>query len=89
MAVYDNSTGKLLCEERAVYGQGSGGKFDEAGYVSVPPCVWGAEKYGLEPPPDVSKMVLRVVKRANATHGHHGEMAHGEIYYVQSPAKPL
>ena len=33
MAVYNNRTGALICEETAVYGQGGGGKFDEPGCV--------------------------------------------------------
>ena len=85
MAVFRNDTGELLCEEVARYGQGRPGvRFDEPGYVSVPPCVWGRAVDGLEPPPDLAGVVLRIVKRANATFGHHGEMAHGEIYYVDA-----
>lgn len=87
MAVYNNATGELLCEETAVYGQGvsTGGKFAEPGYILVPPCVWGSPEDGLEKGPDLTDVVLRVVKHTNATYGHHGEMAHGEIYYVDTP----
>ena len=60
-------------------------RFDEPGYIAVPPCVWGAPEHGLEAPPNVRDVTLRVVKRANGTYGHHGEMAHGEIYYVDIP----
>ena len=84
MAVYNNATGKLLCKEEAVYGNGTG-KFGEKGYIAVPPCLWGNPEDGLEKPFDISDIVLRVVKRANGTYGHHGEMAHGEIYYVDCP----
>ena len=87
MAIYNNDTGKLICEERSVYGQGRPGvRFDEPGYIAVPPCVWGREEDGLEPPPDLTGITLKVVKTANATYGHHGEMAHGEIYYEGTPA---
>ena len=48
--------------------------------------MWGLPADGLEPPPDLTGVTLRVVKKTNATHGHHGEMAHGEIYYVDQPA---
>lgn len=46
MAVYNNKTGELLCKEVAVYG-GTGQiddkRFDEPGYIAVPPCIWGSE----------------------------------------------
>jgi len=88
MAVFDNATGALLCEEVAVYGNASrSDKFSEPGYIAVPPCLWGSPEHGLEAPIDISNITLRVVKRANATYGHHGEMAHGEIYYVDTPAR--
>merc|ERR1712216_260299 len=80
MAVYNNATGKLLCKEVARFGKGHPGTgFDEPGFIAVPPCVWGNPEDGLEPPPDLAGVMLRVVKTANATYGHHGEMAHGEI----------
>ena len=87
MQVFNNDTGALICQENAVYGKGAAGdKFDEEGYIIVPPCLWGRAPDGLEAPPDVSNMTLKVVKHANATYGHHGEMAHGEIYYVNQPS---
>jgi hypothetical protein len=68
MAVYNNDTGALLCEETAVYGAGApGDKFGEPGYIIVPPCLWGRPEDGLEPPPNIAGMTLRVVKRANAS----------------------
>lgn len=89
MAIYNNATGELLCKEVATYGTGTdssaGGKFGERGFISVPPCLWGNPEDGLEAPIDVSNITLHVVKRANGTYGHHGEMAHGEIYYVDMP----
>ena len=30
---------------------------------------------------------LAVRAITNSTYGHHGEMAHGEIYYVDTPAR--
>jgi len=86
MAVYNNLTGRLICEEKAMFGQDTkGDKFGEPGFIVMPPCVWGSAEDGLEPPPDLTGVPLHVVKRANATHAHHGEMAHGEIYYVDQP----
>ena len=55
MAVYNNATGALLCEEKAVYGDGDKhNPFGEVGYIAVPPCVWGSSDDGLEPPPDLT-----------------------------------
>ena len=58
---------------------------NEPGFVAVPPCVWGdASAYNgdLEPAPSLGGVPLRIVKRCNATFGHHGEMAHGQIFYA-------
>jgi hypothetical protein len=81
------TTGKLLCEERPVYG-GTGKiddpRFDEPGYILQPPCLWGSSEFGLEDPPDVTGAVLGSVKTANATYGHHGEMAWQQMYLVPS-----
>lgn len=88
MAIYNNATGDLMCEEVATYGNdtlAAGAHFGEPGYIAVPPCVWGRPEDGLEEPYDISNITLRVVKRANGTYGHHGEMAHGEIYYIDQP----
>merc|ERR1712188_312952 len=64
VALYNNNTGDLICKEQPVYGQDRGGNpgsghiepgpFNEAGYIAVPPCVWGSDEYGLEAPPIVS-----------------------------------
>ena len=55
MTVYNNDTGALLCEEKAVYGDGdSRNPFGEVGYIAVPPCVWGSPDDGLEAPPDLT-----------------------------------
>merc|ERR1711924_413196 len=73
------TVGKLLCMQRPVYG-GSGNtalhgtRFDEAGYIAIPDCFWGAEEYGLEAPINVEGIPLHMVKTSNATWGHYGEM---------------
>ena len=79
------TTGKLLCEEKPVYG-GTGNplvnpKQNEPGYILQPPCLWGDEEFGLEAPPDTTGMILHSVKTSNATYGHHGEMAWQQMYY--------
>jgi hypothetical protein len=96
--VYDNITGEPICMERATYGgNGTDANqkdnaaaldrqsMNEPGFVAVPPCVWGeSSDYNgdLKPPPGLGGKRLRIVKRCNATFGHHGEMAHGQIFYA-------
>jgi len=49
----DTATGRLelLCHQASLYGAGNVGddKYDEAGYVALPPCLWGAKEEGLLP----------------------------------------
>ena len=84
--LYRNDTGtpQLLCRQASRYGQGhvQHDKFDEKGYLVLPPCLWGDARFGLEEPPDVSGHMLHTVKTSNATYGHHGEMAWQQMYYV-------
>ena len=83
----DERTGSLLCREDPIYG-GTGSianpKFDEPGYIAQPPCLWGDAAYGLEPPVNTTGLYLHTVKMANATFGHHGEMAWQQMYYVDT-----
>ena len=87
--LWNNATGALLCRERAVYG-GTGRiaekKFDEPGYIAVPPCLWGRAEDGLAPPPVVSGQTLYGVKHTNSTYGHHGEMAWLQVFYIEEAA---
>lgn len=78
--VCDQTTGELLCVERPVYGNSSGDPFAEPGYIFQPPCLWGSEEFGLQPPPSVEGFVLGTVKTSNATYGHRGEMAWQQMY---------
>lgn len=77
------ANGKLLCMQRPVYG-GSGNaklngtRFDEAGYIAIPDCMWGSSDNGLEAPINVDGLPLHMVKTSNATWGHYGEMAGGQ-----------
>ena len=60
-------------------------KFDEPGYIAVPPCLWGyGDEQGLEDPLLVSNRVLHAVKTANSTYGHHGEMAWLQMLYIKT-----
>ena len=81
-------TAKLICEQKPVYGGSaptskhskkiSGTKFDEAGYIAIPDCFWGDAQDGLEAPVNVTGVPLHMVKVANATWAHYGEMAGGQ-----------
>jgi hypothetical protein len=45
------SGGELLCRQEPLYGTGTGEDFEEEGYVSIPPCVFGSAAEGLPAPP--------------------------------------
>jgi hypothetical protein len=49
-------------------------------YIAIPDCFWGDAQFGLEAPPDLTGLPLHMVKRANATWGHYGEMAGGQPF---------
>mmetsp|Transcript_36428 Transcript_36428/g.67040 ORF Transcript_36428/g.67040 Transcript_36428/m.67040 type:complete len:907 (-) Transcript_36428:128-2848(-) len=90
--LYENSTGtpNLLCRQLPLYGKGNvtGDKYDEAGYLALPPCLWsdkGGE--GLEPSvwlPHNTPMIS--IKKNHNTHvGHYGEMASWQMRGVHVP----
>ena len=79
--LYRNDPGhemELLCHQAPIYGKGnvSEDKFDELGYVTLPPCLWGDDE-GLEPsfllPPNTP--LVSIKKNINTHVGHFGEMA--------------
>ena len=80
LELFRNDTGKLeiICGQYPVYGKGNvrHDKWDEAGYLTIPPCLWGDEGE-LEPSvflPAGTPLVS--IKRNRNTHmGHYGEMA--------------
>eukprot|EP00944_MAST-04C_sp_MAST-4C-sp1_P011412 g11412.t1 len=82
--LFDNETGALICREVPIYGGRSNGllekKFDEEGYIAIPPCIFGDKDDGLLPPSIVSNKTLHAVKYANSTYGHHGEMAWLQVF---------
>jgi len=84
---WNGTHGELMCEERPVYG-GTGQvdqqKYDEEDFILQPPCLWGSEEQGLEPPPDVNGRTMHTVKTSYANEGHHGEMAWQQMYLVTS-----
>jgi len=85
MELWNNATGELLCREEPYYG-GTGHekeeRFNERGFITVPPCLWGSEEDGFEAPPLLSGVPLYAIKRANNTYGHHGEMAWMQMYFT-------
>jgi hypothetical protein len=90
--LYENSTGtpKLLCNQLPAYGTGNvtHDKYDESGYLALPPCLWsdkGGE--GLEPSvwlPENTPM-FSIKKNHNTHSGHFGEMASWQMRGVMFP----
>jgi hypothetical protein len=86
------TTGRLVCETRPIYG-GTGHpgiyktRFDEPGYIAIPDCMWGSSEYGLEAPVDLDGLPLHVVKKANATEAHYGEMSGGQPWIRKNDPK--
>merc|ERR1719231_1713312 len=79
----NTTNGKLICMQQPVYGGSgdpriNGTRFDEVGYIAIPDCFWGDSEFGLETSPDLTDVPLHMVKTANATWGHYGEMAGGQ-----------
>lgn len=91
LELYRNDTGtpKLLCRQLPKYGQGRvhEDKFDEAGYLALPPCLWGEEP-GLEPSQflPANTPLVSIKKNRNTHMGHFGEMASWQMRGVSFPA---
>jgi hypothetical protein len=88
--LYRNDTGhdgELLCHQAPVYGAGNvlHDKFDEAGYLSLPPCLWGDDE-GLSPSVLMpANTPLYSIKKNTNTHlGHFGEMASWQMRGVSA-----
>lgn len=68
-AIYNNATGELVCAEKPIYG-GTGQidlpKFDEPGYLAIPPCLWG-DHPALEPMPKASGVTFLIKAITNST----------------------
>jgi len=76
--------GATLCRQTPVWGAGEvlRDPFDELGYATLPPCLWGkagdgdADDAALPPRPFLPfNATLRTVCRQNSTVGHYGQMA--------------
>ncbi|KAH8049461.1 hypothetical protein JL721_11690 [Aureococcus anophagefferens] len=63
----------------SVYGEGdvAADKFDEVGYVALPPCLWGSKDEGLEPPVFLGEdtPMFSITHTWNTHVGHTGQMA--------------
>jgi len=74
-------TGEVLCRQKPLWGTGDveHDPFDDAGYATLPPCLWRGvndSDISLPPRPRVPiHATLRTVCRQNSTIGHTGQMA--------------
>lgn len=79
--LWNADTGKLICRQTPVYGKSPAAsnetnKYDEMGYIAIPPCLFGEEADGLMPPHYLKyDQNLTAIKRNNNTYDHFGEMA--------------
>ena len=86
MEMYDNSTSRCFVPRVLCMVESTDlSKFDEPGYIAQPPCIFGSPRQGLELPPLVTNMTIRIVAYTNSTYGHHGEMALPEVSLVSLP----
>ena len=92
LTLYHTDSGvlKTLCVQKPVYGKGNfpADKFDEAGYVALPPCLWGDASEGLTPPVwlPTNTPMISIKRNRNTHHGHFGEMASWQMRGVPFPA---
>merc|ERR1711871_1258 len=70
----NKDTGEVLCHGVPNLGK-SEAVYDEEGYLSTPPCLWGTAEEGLLPPPVLQRnTTLQMVTYFNSTYGHPGQM---------------
>jgi hypothetical protein len=87
MELYNADTGQLLCHVEPQFGR-SAAVFDEKGYVSLAPCLWGSLAEGYPEPVTLSlDTTLLSIKRNNNTYGHTGDMASWQMRGVIVPRK--
>eukprot|EP01084_Bolivina_argentea_P258907 436667_1 len=73
LILYRNDTGEILCSQIPQYGKGNidKDKYDEAGYILIPPCLWGNDT-GLEPsvllPPGTPLLSKKICKNTHMGH---------------------
>lgn len=80
--LWNADANELICRQAPVYGK-SNAIFDEKGYITVPPCVFGDAADGLIPARTLPFGTrLFSTKKCNADAGHHGEMSLWQTYGV-------
>eukprot|EP01052_Picozoa_sp_SAG31_P011433 SAG31_NODE_646_length_13223_cov_14.088845_4_plen_602_part_00 len=87
--LWNADTGELICEQIPVYGQSKHlnetNKYDEEGYVAIPPCLFGPESEGLYQAPYLQYNTnLTAIKKNNNTYDHYGEMAMWQMRAAQA-----
>jgi hypothetical protein len=92
LILYENSTGtlRLLCHQLPVYGTGNvtKDKYDEAGYLHLPPCLWSDDpSEGLQPTVWLgpNTPLVSIKRNYNTKMGHFGEMASWQMRGVFFP----
>lgn len=80
MEMINADTNETICKIEPIYGENDD-LMNEAGYVNgIPPCIWGYKEKGLRKPPIVSLDTnITVIKKANATSAHYGQMGHWQM----------
>ena len=74
LELWNADTGELVCRVTPRHGQGDD-VYDEAGYLWLPPCMWGAASDSLLPPPAFTLDAnLTAIKHVNVTSYHYGVM---------------
>jgi hypothetical protein len=93
ITLYENSTGtpKLLCHQLPVYGSGdvTHDKYQEAGYLALPPCLWSDDpSEGLQPTVwlPANTELISIKRNRNTVEGHFGEMASWQMRGVFFPS---
>jgi len=87
--LWNADSGELICEQIPIYGKfghlNETNKYDEAGYVAIPPCLFGPESEGLYPAPYLQYNTnLTAIKKNNNTYDHYGEMAMWQMRAAQA-----
>eukprot|EP00980_Cylindrotheca_fusiformis_P031435 scaffold26366_cov117-Cylindrotheca_fusiformis.AAC.6 len=86
MELYNADTGRLLCHVEPLRGKGEARQYDEHGFLSIPPCLWGDASEGLlEPELLTLNTTLLSIKRNNNTLPHTGEMASWQMRGIVIP----
>merc|ERR1712070_383778 len=70
----NKDSGEVLCSGTPVHGRSSA-VYDEEGYLSTPPCLWGEQEGLVNPPVLMENTTLQMVTYFNSTYWHPGQMA--------------